>query len=136
MDECERYIFNRTAAASISRDTLVLRLESMLHIIEEGLHYLTSVTFFPEECSQLSGMHQNVSRHLRLVMYGFNDCTVPPVSIVDYRLIYSGRAGRPKKYINIDIVDLLRSCGYRWHEVADAMQVSRTTLWRRLITFY
>ena len=33
---------------------------------------------------------------------------------------------------NLDKMELLRGCGYTWSQVADALQVSRTTLWRRI----
>ena len=44
----------------------------------------------------------------------------------------SDRPDRPLLGIDIDQVELLRQVGYSWQEVADAMGVSRTTLWRRL----
>ena len=40
--------------------------------------------------------------------------------------------GRPKILLNIDTVELLRSCGYSWSQIANALQISRATLWRRL----
>ena len=46
--------------------------------------------------------------------------------------INSHSRGRPRFIINLDQVELLRSCGYTWNEVANAIQVSRTTVWRRL----
>ena len=44
----------------------------------------------------------------------------------------TGLPGRPKILINIDTVELLRGCGYNWSQIADALQISRTTLWRHL----
>ena len=44
----------------------------------------------------------------------------------------TGAAGRPKMLVNIDTVEFFRSCGYTWNQVAHALQVSRSTLWRRL----
>lgn len=41
--------------------------------------------------------------------------------------------GRPFLHVNIDMVELLRGVGYTWQEVANAIGVSRTTLWRRLV---
>lgn len=69
---------------------------------------------------------------LRLVIYGFNDCTIPPVAISDYTYAYSGFVGRPRIVVNIDAAEFLRNSGYTWTEVANALQVNRTTLWRRL----
>ena len=34
--------------------------------------------------------------------------------------------------LNLEIVELLKGCGYTWNEIAGSLQVSRTTLWRRL----
>ena len=62
--------------------------------------------------------------------YGFNDCTVPPVYVSSYTLLHTGLAGRPKFLLNLDTVELLRSCEYDWSQIADALQTSRTTLWR------
>ena len=46
-------------------------------------------------------------------MYGVNDCTVPPVAMSGYCLqINSHSRGRPRFIINLDQVELLRSCGY------------------------
>ena len=45
---------------------------------------------------------------------------------------HPGGSGRPRVHINMDLVELLRSSGYTWSEVADALMVSRTTLWRRV----
>ena len=41
-------------------------------------------------------------------------------------------AGRPCVILNIDQVELMRSCGYKWEDIADVLQVSRITLWRRV----
>ena len=34
--------------------------------------------------------------------------------------------------MNVELVELLRGCGYTWNEIADAMHISRATIWRRL----
>ena len=44
----------------------------------------------------------------------------------------SASCGRPRIIVNIDQVELLRSAGYKWDDVADAFLVSRSTIWRRL----
>jgi len=66
---------------------------------------------------------------MRIIQYGYNDCTIPQVVISSTSLHYTRR---PKILLSLDIVELLRSCGYTWPLVADAMQISRTTLWRYL----
>lgn len=58
--------------------------------------------------------------------------TIPPVAISSSMLYYSGNPGRPRIVLNVDSIELLRSCGYTWNHVAGALQVSCTTLWRYL----
>ena len=114
-----------------SCDLLVGRLESQLAIVEEGINLLAQSSY-TQEHSTLVRLHSTLSRCLRLLLYGFNDCTVPPVGISSYHLEHSGLPGRPKIVLNIDIIELLRGCGYKWNDVAASLQVSRSTLWRRL----
>ena len=62
-----------------------------------------------------------------------NLCTKPVVSINAPNVeIQPHCSGRPMLCINVDQVEMLRQVGYSWQEVADAVGVSRTTLWRRL----
>ena len=103
----------------------------MLAIVEEGMQLLSGSSFVTEY-SLLYWMRRDLSQHLRLLLYGVNDCTVPPVSLYPCMQEYTGSRGRPKVMINIDAVELLRSCGYTWNEVAGALQVSRSTIWRRV----
>lgn len=57
-------------------------------------------------------------------------CTEPVVVGSSSRSTH-GR-GCPKVHLNMDQVELLRSTGFTWNEVADSMMVSRATLWRRV----
>lgn len=41
-------------------------------------------------------------------------------------------AGRPRVFVNLDLVELLRSVGYTWDQVSKALMVGRTTIWRRI----
>ena len=125
INDCERHRFDHTHCS-----LLINRIDTMLSVVE-GIQLLSSSVYITEH-SLLLGIRTDLSRHLRLLLYGFNDCTVPPIAICSYSLLYSGVAGRPRITVNIDTVELLRSCGYTWNQVARAMQVSRTTLWRRL----
>ena len=62
-----------------------------------------------------------------------NLCTKPVVSInAPHVEIQPHCSGRPVLCINVDQVEMLRQVGYSWQEVADAVGVSRTTLWGRL----
>ena len=65
-------------------------------------------------------------------MYDVNDCTIPPIAIETYIFQHSTSVRRPKMQPNLHKMEFLRGCGYTWNQVADALQVSRTTLWRRI----
>ena len=104
------------------------RLENMLIIIEEGMQLL-SESAYVTEYSLLCRMRRDLTQHLRLLLYGVNDCTVPPVALHPYIQVYTGLRGRPRVFLNIESVKLLRSCGYTWNEVAQVLQVSRSTIY-------
>ena len=104
----------------------------MILIVEEGFQLLSGVSIYTTERSMLLQLRSQLSHQLRLLQYGINDCTVPPVSILSYSLHYSGSVGRPKILLNVDAIEFYRECGYTWNEVADILGVSRSTLWRRL----
>ena len=129
INDCERHQLNNAGASDSSG--LITRVDTMLSVVEEGIQLLC-MSVHETEHSLLLGIRRDLSRHLRLLLYGFNDCTVPPIAISTYSLQYSGAAGRPRIIVNIDTVEFLRSCGYTWNQVAHALQVSRSTLWRRL----
>lgn len=58
-----------------------------------------------------------------------SSCTEP---VIIGHPTHSGGRGRPKVHLNIDQIELLRSSGYTWCEIASVILVSRTTLWRRV----
>ena len=67
-----------------------------------------------------------------MLQYSQNDCTIPPVFIQPFTLHYTGSQGRPIVVLNLEMVELLKGCGYTWSEIASLLQVGRTTLRRRL----
>ena len=127
INEAERCNFSNTYSNS-----LLSQIETALITIEEGIQLLLLLSTYSIDHSILVRFRTNLSRSLRLLQYGFNDCTVPPVSILLCSSEHYGLVGRPRLSVNIDAVEFLRNCGYTWDEVSNAMQVSRTTLWRRL----
>ena len=133
VDDCQRHMFQGTQSPSASTesqsDSLICRLEATLTTIEEGIELL-STSSYESEHSLLIALRSDLSSFLRIFMYGFNDCTVAPIAISSYSLHYSGHPGRPRIVLNLEAIEFLRSCGYTWNEVADALQVSRSTLWR------
>ena len=107
------------------------RIERMIVVVEECAQLLES-TVYHTELSLLHTMRYNLSQSLRLIVYGVDEHTVPPIALYPYHTLFSGVRGRPRIVISVEHVELLRSCGYTWNEVADALQVSRSTIWRRL----
>ena len=74
---------------------------------------------FATELQLLSIMRQKGGRLLRGVVYGSEDCTIPPIG-AGCRVILSGLVGRPSLALNIEHIEFLRT------------SVSRSTVWRRL----
>ncbi len=107
------------------------QLEAMLVILEEGIQLLSSSTY-GTEFSILEDMWKNLVHYLHLMIYGFNDTTIPPVNVLPYSLHHSGSVGRPTIILNFEMIELMRTSGYTWTEVANALETSRTTVWRRL----
>ena len=56
---------------------------------------------FITEYTLLHRMHRDLSQHLCLLLYGVNDCTVPPVALYPCMQDYSGARGRPKLIVNV-----------------------------------
>lgn len=100
-------------------------------VLEETIQLL-SPEYHDTEHQLLSNMRQEAAKLLRQAIYNHNDCTIPAVAVVPYKLLYTGTVGRPRMMVSVEHIDLLRSVGYTWQQIADAVQVSRTTLWRRL----
>ena len=117
-------------STELSEDSLISRLESTLVIIEESIH-MTAGTNFHTELQLLNTMRQKAARFIRFIQYGCNDCTIPAIG-VGSTFVRSGRVGRPSLVLNIEHIEFLRSSGYTWEEVASALRVSRSTIWRRL----
>ena len=57
-------------------------------------------------------------------------CSRPIVGINGHE--HSTRPGRSKIQLNLDQVELLCSAEYAWDEVANALMVSKSTIWRHL----
>ena len=111
------------------------RLESILAVVEEGIHLLSCgdqcSPCFSTELQVLSVMWQECERLLRQIVYGYNECTVPPIGRGN-QVIKSGCIGRPCVAVNIHHVEFLRKSGCTWDEVASVLGLSRSTIWRRL----
>ena len=130
INDGERHLNSSNERASCQ--VLLNHLESTLNIVEEGMQLLSLTPQFSTDYALLSTFHTSISRCIRMLQYGRNDCTTPPVFIPSFTLYYSGSRGRPVILLNLEMVELLKGCGYTWNEIAGSLQVSRTTLWRRL----
>ena len=125
--DCGNHIARPSAQMQDSQ-YLLSQLEVTLLILEEGMQLLSS-SVFESEYMLLSRFCSSIMQCIRTMQYGFNDCTVPAIVLSSYNLHYTGLPGRPKIVLNIDTVEFLRHRGYTWCEVAQCLQISRTTLW-------
>ena len=107
-------------------DYMSLRLDSVIRNLEELMQYVGSH-------SQLQRLREQAHKYLHRFERSINTCTQPVVGINSPGVErQSNLRGRPFIHIDIDRVEMLRQVGYTWQEVADAVGVSRSTLWRRL----
>ncbi len=107
------------------RDYLISRLEAVIANLEELM-----------QCVGVSDptrrLRYRACDYLHRFQCGEHVCTQAVAEINVFNITrYTGHRGRPLMIINIEQVELLRSAGFTWQEVADAVGVSRTTLWRR-----
>ena len=82
MAECENHVYH--SDQSISGEMLVDRLESSLTTVEEGMQYLyhTSQNHpLLHKCN-----YNSLTQYLHLLMYGANDCIIPPIATRPYIL--------------------------------------------------
>ncbi len=69
-----------------------------------------------------------VARDMQLILQ--SEASTVPSPIVSPLVEDRQCAGRPRVVLNLDQIELLRSAGYTWSEIATCLQVSRSTLWR------
>ena len=68
--ECE---YSQHHSSDPNSSSLVSHLDAMLGVVEEGIQLL-SASVHTAEHSILLGMRRDLSRHLRVLVYGFNNC--------------------------------------------------------------
>ena len=114
------------APSDEAEDFLMTRLGAVLSNVEELMQYVGMD-------GRLIQLRSHIRQCLRRLQPFLNTCTLPVDGIADpTELRQTGRRGRPSLPVNVDQVEMLRGIGYTWDEVANAIGVSRTTLWRRL----
>ena len=103
-------------------DNIKARLDSVVMILEEMIDHNdeTLVTLYHKGVTVLREMCSSIST-----------CTLLPLTIPS-TMIMSGRAGRPKVHISVELYELMKEAGYSLTQIAEAFGTSRTTLWRRL----
>ena len=105
-----------------------------LEDIEAAIDVLDFIT---DQCPrefQISHLNRLRSRflslHQQLAMQS-GTCTSLAVGLVDSSA-ESHSTGRPKLCVNLELVEVLHSAGFKIQEIASSLLISRVTLWRRL----
>ena len=128
----ELILLSDTGTSAATADYCTDRIESTIDCIDElisAYDHSTHVQRFLTLRRRLSQMLL-VWRHTSLNVRRCSVAAVGGGSSVEVH--QASVRGRPKIYINVDQVELLRSGGYTWDEIADCFLVSRATIWRRL----
>ncbi len=147
IDECE-VILSRTAEILESELYTVQTLDSVLQSSEPAIsrvediiqvHRYNGVPLLPQTLEALEHFRQNlldagaVVRDLQLILGSDASRLCSPILNNLSRMVEdSGCVGRPRTWINSDLVELLRSAGHTWVEIAESLQVSRSSLWRHV----
>ena len=92
-----------------------------MSIVEEGMQLLQGTTYVAEHCCMW--MRRELSQHICLIIHSVNDSTAPPIAIYPIQMQLSGSRGRPKIIVNVELVKLLRGCGYTWNEIVNLRTV-------------
>ena len=108
-----------------TKDHLVLRLESLLGIIEEILSFENL-----NNHDILLSLRRQITAEINIFDDVHQPCAIP--AVYASHVTNMGNLGRPSIRINVDYVELLHGAGYTLTDIACALQISRTTLWRRL----
>ena len=124
----EGMISEITTRASSDTDYCISRVESVMGNIDEVISAYSE----SDNIQRFSSLRLQLSQlQLSLRNTTATTCSVAAVGCCSTTEVQSSR-GRPKIHINVDQVELLRSAGYTWNEVADCFLVSKATIWRRL----
>ena len=97
----------------------------MLGIIEEILSIDNS-----HNVDILLSLRRQITAEIDFFDNVHQPCAIPAVYAIHVTNL--GRLGRPSIQINVDYVELLHGAGYTLTDIACALQISRTTLWRQL----
>ena len=113
-------------------DFLCTQLECLLSSIEGALQLVEGLTAYDHDAETLKKLLTRTRTYHRSLVSSTSTCSVVSQSCLPLCCYYTGNRGRPQLVVNIEQVELLRSSGFTWQEIATIVGVSRTTLWRRL----
>lgn len=112
--------------------------DNVLLELDHALLMIDSVPRLNEGCYQLAAIHRhlvNLYEHWMFIHSNLPPCTVGAVGVEGGRESHvrsRRQRGRTPIFLNLDMVEHLRGVGYTWSEVARALLVSRTMVWRKL----
>ena len=87
---------------------------------------------YSSELTKIQSHFLSLYHHLLMHSQRISTCVVVAVGL-EHSISYSSKGkGRPKIYVNLELVELLHSAGFKVQEIAKAMMISRVTLWQRL----
>ena len=120
-------------ASRISEGSFILSdLESAIDLLD---NILLSSRREEYACSRLAALRVMLaSLHQRWAnrMAHESVCSQVATGISGASLDYNAAVGCRRISVNVEMIELLHSAGYKMKEIAHALMISRTTLWRRL----
>ena len=126
LNESERFWNSESQSENeTTRDNISMRLESLKGIIEEVIS-----TSNVDGHDILLSLQRQVAAEIQLFDDIHQPCAISAVYTA--HVIKTGKLGRPSIHINIHYVELLHGAGYTLTNIACALQISRSTLWRHL----
>ena len=114
------------------RDALSTQLYCVITSAEEALQILHGLPSWKSDADTLRHLLLRARRYHQSLASGLRTCSTLSPCFVSPESARSTDRGRPRLVVNIEQVELLRSCGFTWEETSQLVGISRTTLWRRL----
>ena len=108
--------------------------ESVLSELEWTIAMIDSLSDDGRKPTLLRRRLVSLYKHWTFIQSNLPTCTIAAVGVGGgrYTVVSSHQRGRPPVFLNLNMVEFLRGVGYTWSQVADALLVSRTTIWRKL----
>jgi len=127
-----RTIYNQL---STSNDDIRYKLEDIEAAIDILSFFISGFARTQYRVSELGNIQSRfLSLYQQLLMHSqrISNCSVVAIG-VEHPVSHSASGrGRPKICVNLELVELLHSAGFKLQEIAKSLMISRVTLWRRL----